>query len=115
MKTALLILLVLSAYAIAQAANPPPSFTASWSPSPGTNVITNYTVFWGTSTNWTATNSVGTNLTVTLTNGFVRGQTYYFSGNATDTNGLTSTNTLPVTCVSPTPPAAQTLLRIIAQ
>ena len=64
--------------------------TLAWDPSPGTNVIANYNVYYGVASG-TYTNVVaaGTNPTVSVSN-LVEGTTYYFAATAVDTNGLES-------------------------
>jgi len=64
--------------------------TLAWDSSPGTNVITQYKVYWGSATR-TYTNAVnaGTNLTAIITN-LIAGPTYYFAATATDQYGLES-------------------------
>lgn len=85
----------------------------AWDSSPGTNVITNYSVYYGPAT-FTYTNKVvtGTNLTATVSN-LVRGSTYFFSATATSSIGLESTNSNEVVWTSSTPPPPPTLFRLI--
>lgn len=107
------------------------SATLSWCPSPGTNEIVNYKVYYGSGamTNWTPdvydtnqppcpgvivrmgtnwcrcyTNTVssGTNLTATVSN-LVAGVTYYFSATATDTAALESDYSSEVSLSIPLP------------
>jgi hypothetical protein len=83
--------------------------TLAWDPSPGTNVIANYKVYYGTASG-TYTNSVsaGTNLTVSVSN-LVQGVTYYFAASATDANGLESDYSTEVSTVIATPNQPPTL------
>ena len=61
-----------------------------WNPSPTTNVT--YQILRGTGTNtWTATNSVGTNLFLVLTN--IDFGTWWFAARAVSTNGVFSDRT----------------------
>jgi hypothetical protein len=64
--------------------------TVMWDASPGTNVITNYKIYYGavsgTYTNWV---SAGTATSVSISN-LVGGLTYYFAATATDNYGLES-------------------------
>ena len=110
-KLIFLLLLILIALAVVVAhcqslTNPPPSVTLAWGASPGTNVITNYAVWFGPAPA-TYTNHVnaGTNLTVIVTN-LSRGPRYYFSATATDNAGLSSTNSHEVSTNLPVPPGA---------
>lgn len=64
--------------------------TLAWNPSPGTNVIVNYQIYYGTATGvYSNTNSAGTNLSLTISN-LVKGTSYYFSAKAVDSDGLES-------------------------
>ena len=64
--------------------------TLAWDPSPGTNVIANYNLYYGVaSATYTNVVAAGTNLTVSVSN-LVQGKTYYFAATAVDTNGLES-------------------------
>ena len=64
--------------------------TLAWDPSPGTNVIANYKIYYGAaSTTYTNVVAAGTNLTVSIPN-LVVGTTYYFAATAVDTFGLES-------------------------
>lgn len=66
------------------------SVTLAWDSSPGTNIITQYKVYWGSATrNYTNAVNAGTNLTATVTN-LLAGPTYYFAATATDVFGLES-------------------------
>ena len=69
---------------------PPQSVTLAWNPNPGTDVITNYNLYYGAASG-TYTNVVaaGTNTTVPIPN-LVDGATYYFAVTAVDTSGLES-------------------------
>jgi len=93
--------------------NAPSSVTLAWNPSPGTNVITNYSVYYGVASR-TYTNSVSarTNLTATVTN-LVRGSIYFFAATAKDTNGLESDYSSEVLWFSPAPPPPPTILRVV--
>ena len=92
--------------------NLPSSVTLAWDPSPGTNVITNYKVYLGTSSR-TYTNSVsaGTNLTLTVTN-LLRGFRYYFAATATAVTGLESDYSTEVNTAIPAVPPPPSNLRI---
>jgi hypothetical protein len=69
---------------------PPQSVTLAWDPSPGTNVIANYNVYYGVaSATYTNVVAAGTNNTVSISN-LVNGTTYYFASTAVDTSGLES-------------------------
>ena len=69
---------------------PPQSVTLAWDPSPGTNVIANYNVYYGVaSATYTNVVAAGTNTTVSISN-LVAGTTYYFAATAVDTSGLES-------------------------
>ncbi len=64
--------------------------TLAWDASSGTNVITNYKVYYGVaSRTYTNSASAGTGLTVSISN-LVAGATYYFAATATDNSGLES-------------------------
>jgi hypothetical protein len=68
----------------------PQSVRLAWDPSPGTNTIANYNVYYGVASA-THTNVVGagTNTTVSISN-LINGTTYYFAATAVDTFGLES-------------------------
>jgi hypothetical protein len=69
---------------------PPQSATLAWDPSPGTNVIANYNVYYGVaSATYTNVAAASTNTTVSISN-LVAGTTYYFAATAVDTSGLES-------------------------
>ena len=99
----------------ALAAAPPPgpgSLTLAWDPSPGTNVIRNYAVYWGPAAG-TYTNHTDAALALTLTvTNLVRGPAYYFAATATDTNGLESIFSNETFTNIPTPPPPPSNLRI---
>ena len=60
--------------------------TLAWDPSSGTNVITNYNLYYGVaSATYTNVVAAGTNTTVSVSN-LVEGTTYYFAATAVDTN-----------------------------
>ena len=64
--------------------------TLAWDPSPGTDVITNYNLYYGVASGtYTNVAAAGTNTTVTISN-LVDGATYYFAATAVDTNSLES-------------------------
>jgi hypothetical protein len=64
--------------------------TLAWDPSPGTNIIVNYNVYYGAaSATYTNHVSAGTNTTVAVSN-LVEGTTYYFAATAVDDAGLES-------------------------
>ncbi len=65
------------------------SVTLGWSPSSDPSV-TGYIIYWGTvSADYTASNNVGTNTAVTISN-LAAGTTYYFALKAYDAAGLQS-------------------------
>jgi hypothetical protein len=69
---------------------PPVSVTLAWNPSPGTNVIANYNVYYGVaSAAYTNVVAAGTNTTVSISN-LVLGTTYYFAVTAVCASGLES-------------------------
>ena len=69
---------------------PPQSATLAWDPSPGTNVIANYNLYYGVaSAPYTNVVAAGTNTTMSISN-LVAGTTYYFAATAVDTSGLES-------------------------
>jgi hypothetical protein len=69
---------------------PPQSVTLAWNPSPGTDVITNYNLYYGAaSATYTKVVAAGTNTTASISN-LVDGTTYYFATTAVDTSGLES-------------------------
>ena len=69
---------------------PPQSVTLAWDPSPGTNVIANYNVYYGVaSATYTNVVAAGTNTAMAISN-LVAGATYYFAATAVDTSGLES-------------------------
>jgi hypothetical protein len=69
---------------------PPHSVTLAWDPSPGTNVIANYNVYYGVaSATYTNVVAAGTNTTVSISN-LVNGTTYYFAATAVDAPGFES-------------------------
>ena len=62
----------------------------AWDPSPGTNLIANYNVYYGVaSTTYTNVVAAGTNTTVSIFN-LLNSTTYYFAVTAVDTSGLES-------------------------
>jgi hypothetical protein len=80
---------------------PPQSVTLAWDPSPGTNVIANYNVYYGiASATYTNVVAAGTNTTVSISN-LVNGTTYYFASTAVDTSGLESDYSSEVVWQSP--------------
>lgn len=95
------LLLTFSAFALGPS-NPPPSVTATWSPSPSPG-ITNYNVYWGgASGNYTNVVAAGTNLTVTISQ-ISRGGTYFFAATAM-AGGLESVPTPEVQATIPQVP-----------
>jgi len=87
---------------------PPQSATLAWDPSPGTDIITNYNLYYGVaSATYTNVVAAGTNTTVSISN-LVDGTTYYFAATALDTNGLESDYSTEV----PAPITVQLQLRI---
>jgi hypothetical protein len=64
--------------------------TVVWDPSPGTNVISDYKIYFGiASGTYTNAISAGTNTTLSVSN-LVGGKTYYFAATAVDSYGLES-------------------------
>ena len=62
--------------------------TLAWDPSPGTNIIANYNLYYGAASGtYTSSVSAGTATTVSISN-LVEGTTYYFAATAVDTAGL---------------------------
>jgi len=116
MKSLLSILFVaLAVSASAAITNAQSRVTLAWDPSPGTNVIGNYRVYYGVASGvYTNSQSAGTAMTLTITN-LIRGATYWFAATATSTNGLESDYSSQVSATIPAPPAPPTLLRIIAE
>lgn len=82
--------IMFSALVLAAALSTARSVSLAWDASPGTNVITNYKVYYGVA-HATYTNSVsaGPALTVSISN-LVAGATYYFVATATGAGGLES-------------------------
>ena len=66
------------------------SVTLAWDPDSGTDIITNYNIYYGAaSATYTNTAVAGTNTTVTISS-LVDGTTYYFAATAVDAAGLES-------------------------
>ncbi len=107
---ALITVVAITAIAIGRIPTPPlGSVTLAWDKSSGTNVITNYNVYYGVASA-TYTNKVmaGTNLTAIVSN-LVRGVTYYFAATAIDNAGLESdysTQVFTTIKIQPAPPFA---------
>ncbi|MGO8928513.1 MAG: fibronectin type III domain-containing protein [Limisphaerales bacterium] len=75
--------------------------TLAWDPSSGTDVITNYNVYYGVaSATYTNVVAAGTNTTVSISN-LVDGTTYYFAATAVDTFGLESAYSTEVSALIP--------------
>ena len=111
---ALITIVVITAMAIDRTPTPPlGSVTLAWDKSPGTNVITNYYVYYGVASA-TYTNKVmaGTNLTAIVSN-LVRGVTYYFAATAVDNAGLESDYSTQVFTTINTQPAPPPALNVI--
>jgi hypothetical protein len=91
--------------------------TLAWDPSPGTNAIANYNLYFGAaSATYTNLVSAGTNTTVSVSN-LVEGATYYFAATAVDTNGLESDYSTEVSTLVPVkltnqPPTLNTLANL---
>jgi hypothetical protein len=69
---------------------PPQSVTLAWDPSPCTNLIANYKVYYGVSSaTYTNVVAAGTNTTVSISN-LLNSTTYYFAATAIDSSGLES-------------------------
>ena len=116
MKHALICALAIIAVAIvahsAGPNNPTPSVTLAWDPSPGTNAVAYYNIYYGpTSRTYTNTAFAGTNTTITISN-LVRGSTYYFAATAVGTNNLESEYSSEVSCTIPAPPPPPTTLSV---
>jgi hypothetical protein len=81
--------------------------TLVWDPSSGTDVITNYNIYYGVaSATYTAAVAAGTNTTVSISN-LAEGTTYYFAATAVDTFGLESAYSTEASALIPAnrPPA----------
>jgi hypothetical protein len=65
-----------------------PQITLAWDPSPGTNIIASYQIYWGTSSH-AYSNSVSAGLTNTATISIPAGP-IYIAATAVDENGLES-------------------------
>jgi hypothetical protein len=77
------------------------SVTLAWNPGTGTDVITNYNLYYGAaSATYTNVVPARTNTTVTVSN-LVVGTTYYFAATAVDTNGLESAYSSEVAYTNP--------------
>ena len=73
--------------------------TLAWDPSSGTDIVTNYNIYYGAaSATYTDTVPAGTNTTVTVSN-LVEGTTYYFAATAVDTAGLESDYSIEVSAL----------------
>jgi hypothetical protein len=69
---------------------PPQSVTLAWDPSPGTDAIANYNVYYGVArATYTNVVAAGTNTSMPISN-LVVGTTYYFAATAVDGSGLES-------------------------
>ena len=93
------------------------SVQLSWNPSQTTtNGPLTYKAYWGGSTtNYTNSVFVGTNLTAVITN-LSLGSTYYFSATATDTNGIESDYAVEVPYTlppKPLPPSGLTVTVVV--
>jgi hypothetical protein len=88
--------------------------TLAWDPSPGTNTIASYNLYYGgASGTYANVVSAGTNTTVSISN-LVEGATYYFAATAVDTDGLESDYSTEVSALIPVkltnqPPMLNTL------
>ena len=88
--------------------------TLAWDPSPGTNTIASYNLYYGgASGTYADVVSAGTNTTVSISN-LVEGATYYFAATAVDTDGLESDYSTEVSTLIPVkltnqPPTLNTL------
>ena len=88
--------------------------TLVWDPSSGTDVITNYNIYYGVaSATYTAVVAAGTNTTVSISN-LAEGTTYYFAATAVDTFGLESDYSIEASALIPAnrPPTDITLTPI---
>lgn len=95
--------LIILFIALAGSSSAQSSVTLAWDPSPGTNVISDYKIYYGVESGvYTNSQSAGTNLTLVISN-LVQGQTYYYIATATTPEGWESgpsnivTNTVPLT------------------
>jgi hypothetical protein len=91
--------------------------TLVWDPSAGTDVITNYNIYYGVaSATYTTVVAAGTNTTVTIGN-LVEGITYYFAATAVDSFGLESVYSTEASALIPAnkPPADITLAAIAVE
>jgi hypothetical protein len=91
--------------------------TLAWDPSPGTNTIASYNLYYGgASGTYANVVSAGTNTTVSISN-LVEGATYYFAATAVDTDGLESDYSTEVSALMPVkltnqPPTLNTLVNL---
>lgn len=93
--------------------NPLGTVTLAWDPSPGTNVIAHYNIYYGVGTReYTNVVSAGTSTTLTVSN-LVRGATYYFAATAVDAFRLESDFSTEVSCTIPVPPQSPELLPLV--
>ena len=110
---ALLVLIVATSFAIGRVTAPPASVTLAWDASAGTNVITNYNVYFGpASGTYTNLAAAGTNLTVTVSN-LQRGATYYFAATAVDKFALESDYSTEVFTTTKTQPLPPPNMRVV--
>jgi len=80
---------------------PPQSVTLAWDPSPSTNIIANYNVYYGAaSATYTNVVAAGTDTTVSISN-LVAGTTYYLAATAGDASGLESDYSTEVSALIP--------------
>jgi hypothetical protein len=86
--------------------------TLAWDPSPGTNAISKYNIYYGVASGtYTNTVSAGTNTTLTVSN-LLEGTTYYFAATAVDTNGLESDYSAEASTVIIRPPTLNALANV---
>ena len=89
--------------------------TLVWDPSSGTDVITNYNIYYGVaSATYNAVVAAGTNTTVSISN-LAEGTIYYFAATAVDTFGLESAYSTEASALIPAnkPPTDNTLATIV--
>jgi len=81
--------------------------TVVWDPSPGTNVVADYKIYYGVANGlYTNAVSAGTATTLSISN-LVGGVTYYFVATATDTYGLESDYSNEASALVPVNPGNQ--------
>ena len=122
MKTRIVIALIFLAFwacvsIYADPTAPTVNVTLAWGASvasPTNAPVTNYTLYYWPQGGATNKLLVGTNLTVTVSN-LLRGQTWFFTATAKDTNALESAYSNQASTNAPAPPPPPTTLTIIGQ